>query len=120
MAAGAATHGMVAGCAWAVKFLADFLRPRLTAAIRDPDPQWAAHNLGTEPDEELRPQLQELGLEQGVMTYVDDIRLQVRGLRAQTTAALARHLYDAIAEGLRMDGAELQAKNAQRWPRAPP
>ena len=36
--AGAATHGMVAGCAWAVKFLADFMRPRLQAAMELPWP----------------------------------------------------------------------------------
>ena len=59
-------------------------------------------------EEDLGPQLRELGLSQGVRTYVDDIRLQVRGPMVQA-AALARHLYDAIAEGLRADGAKLQA-----------
>ena len=34
--AGRATHGMVAGCAWAVKFLADFLRPSLVKGIYTP------------------------------------------------------------------------------------
>ena len=59
--------------------MADFLRPRLRAAIRDPEPHWAAEHLGTTVEEDLGPQLRELGLSQGVRTYVDDIRLQVRG-----------------------------------------
>ena len=77
--AGYASHGMVAGCAWAVKFLADYLRPRLRSALAAPPMQWADQNIPRNEGQDVLQAMQDMGLAKSARTYVDDIRLEVRG-----------------------------------------